>query len=65
MTVIQEHINADGLRSAETNILANEWLQMLSDESSAKDKSRSCYASIVNQSIKASVTSWQRNMEAK
>ena len=31
MTVIQEHINADGLRSAETNILANEWLQMLSD----------------------------------
>jgi len=31
MTVIQEHINADGLRFAETNILANEWLQMLTD----------------------------------
>ena len=31
MTVIQEHINADGLRSAETNIMAKEWLLMLTD----------------------------------
>lgn len=31
MTTIQEHINADGVRYAETNIQTEEWLQMLTD----------------------------------
>ena len=31
MTTIQEHINADGVRYAETNIRTEEWLQMLTD----------------------------------
>lgn len=38
MTTIQEQINADGVRFAETNIQAEEWLQMLNDGVIGQDR---------------------------